>query len=90
MANTSSALKAIRSSAKKKLVNDELRTGYRAAVKELTEAVEAGEKQAKLQELLAQTYKKIDKAAKKRHNVLDPNKAARLKSKYARLVEQKS
>jgi small subunit ribosomal protein S20 len=84
MANIASAKKAIRSSAKKKLVNDRYREKFRSAVKAFNDAVEAGESKKKLEELLQNAYKQIDKSAKKTVNVISENKAARMKSKLAK------
>jgi ribosomal protein S20 len=83
MANTSSAKKAIRSSAKKKLINDNVRTKVREARIAVIKAVAAGEKKAKLSGLLSTFSKQVDKAAKSSSRVYSKNKAARLKSKMA-------
>ncbi|MBD3363417.1 30S ribosomal protein S20 [Candidatus Dojkabacteria bacterium] len=85
MANTKSAKKAIRSSARKKSVNDKLRDRYKKARKEVREAIEEGDKE-KASELLPNAMKQIDKAAKK--NVLHKNTASRYKSRLSKAVNK--
>lgn len=87
MANTSSAKKAVRSAERKKLINDIVRSKIRDARIAVTKAITAGEKKAKLGELLNSYYKQVDKAAKKSSKVYSKNKAARLKSKMAMKVQ---
>jgi ribosomal protein S20 len=87
MANTSSAKKAIRSSAKKNVINSTMSVKYKDAVRDFNSAVTAGESKKKLGEKLSVAFKQIDKAARKKHNVLSENKAGRLKSKLSKLVK---
>lgn len=88
MANTSSAKKAVRSSSKKKLVNDRVRENIKTARKALDKAIAGGTKTAKLQTEVSNMYKAIDKAAKKSVGVISQNKAARMKSAVAKKVAQ--
>lgn len=78
MANTKSAKKAIRSSARKKTYNDRNRRKYREARKNVVEAVEAGDKK-KAESAISGAYKAIDKAAQKK--TIHKKTAARYKSR---------
>lgn len=80
MANTSSAKKAIRVSARKKSVNNKIKTDFRDAKKEVMKAV-VGNKPAKAKKLLSDAYSKIDFAAKK--GTIHKNTANRYKSRLA-------
>lgn len=82
MANTSSAKKAIRSSARKNVINLRVKRSYKEAKKDLEKSItEKGDSK----KLLAVVYKKIDKAAKL--NVIHKNTASRYKSRLAKLVK---
>lgn len=83
MANTSSAKKAVRSSAKKHDYNVRTKDSYKLARKEVVDALSKGDVKT-AQEKLTTAYKKIDKAAKT--NVLHKNTAARYKSRLAKKV----
>ncbi len=83
MANTSSAKKAIRSSAKKAVNNIEHRKAFRDARKQVTKNIGT----AKTPELLQSFYKQVDKAAKT--NAISKNAAARYKSRLTKLVNAK-
>lgn len=83
MANTSSAKKAVRSQARKTLVNLKIRTAYKAARKAVREAIEAGDSK-KAVELMPKAMKEIDKAAKK--GVIHKNTAARYKSRLSKTL----
>ncbi|MCA9385031.1 30S ribosomal protein S20 [Candidatus Dojkabacteria bacterium] len=87
MANTSSAKKAIRSSAKKNVRNSIIRKKFRVARKEVRDAVAAGNKKEAEKKMPA-AFKHIDKAAKK--NILHKNTAARYKSRLAQAVKNLS
>lgn len=83
MANTKSAKKAIRVSARKKKVNTEIKRSYRTARSQVVKAVSANEK-AEAEKLLVEAYSKIDTAAKK--GTLHRNTADRYKSRLAQQV----
>lgn len=83
MANTKSAKKAIRVSARKKKVNTEIKRSYRTARSQVVKAVSANEK-AEAEKLLVEAYSKIDTAAKK--GTLHRNTANRYKSRLAQQV----
>ena len=87
MAITSSAKKAIRSSAKKHIFNLRRKNALYNATKALTQAVVAKDV-AKAEKLLPAAYKAIDKARKT--GVIKANTAARKKSRLARLVRKAS
>lgn len=80
MANTSSAKKALRVSARRKVVNSKNTLSFRVAKKEVLKAVESG-KTAKAKKLLVDAYSKLDIAAKK--GTLHKNTASRYKSRLA-------
>ena len=75
MPRTSSAKKALRQNKRRRITN-------LAKMRVLKEAIKKY-KQAPSSDLLSNAYKKIDKAAKA--NVLNDNKASRMKSGLARL-----
>jgi small subunit ribosomal protein S20 len=80
MANHKSALKRIRSSEKKRLLNRYQHKTTRNAIKKLREMTDAKE----AQELLPSVVSMIDKLAKK--NIIHTNKASNLKSSLAKKV----
>ena len=81
MANHKSALKRIRSSESKRLINRYQHRTARNAMKKLREM--ENEKEAK--EYLPKVYSMIDKLAKK--NIIHDNKAANLKSQLAKHID---
>lgn len=83
MAITSSAKKAIRSSAKKRVFNLRRKNALTDATKSLTKALAAKDAKAAAS-LLPAAYKAIDKAMKR--GVIKANTAARKKSRLAHLV----
>ncbi len=83
MANTSSAKKAIRSSAKKAVNNIRAKKTYKDARKAVLKAVVSKDKKA-ADSLLPVAYKAIDKAAKTK--VIAKNAASRYKSRLATKV----
>lgn len=83
MAITSSAKKAIRSSARKRVFNLRRKNALQDATKSLSKAF-AGKDAKAAASLLPAAYKAIDKAMKR--GVLKANTAARKKSRLARLV----
>ncbi len=84
MANTKSAKKAIRQSARKRVFNLRRLRAMRSVVKEVREL--AKNKDEKARELLSQAYKAIDKAAKR--GVIKKNTASRKKSRLTKFVEK--
>lgn len=85
MAITSSAKKAIRSSAKKHVFNLRRKVALHDATKALTKAL-AAKDVASAQILLSAAYKAIDKAAKR--GVIKGNTAARKKSRLAAAIKR--
>jgi small subunit ribosomal protein S20 len=83
MANTSSAKKAIRASAKKAVTNVAHRKAYRDARKQVVKNIGSD----KAAELLKGFYKEVDKAAKT--HAISKNAAARYKSRLTKLANSK-
>lgn len=84
MPKTKSAKKALRKSLRKKKINDLRRTLIHKAIVAFRKAIkmqDINEAEKCLQEL----YKQVDKAAKR---FLHKNKAARIKSRYASMLQQ--
>lgn len=86
MAIKSSAKKAIRSSARKRVFNVRRRKALYHVTKELRKAVTAKD-MAAAEKLLPSAYQAIDKAMKR--GVIKANTAARKKSRLALLVAKK-
>jgi small subunit ribosomal protein S20 len=84
MANTKSAKKNIRSSAKKKAHNDMWEARFKSAKKSLSKSISAGDKAEVVKEKFIALQKSLDKAAKEK--VIHKNKANRVKSNYARKI----
>jgi small subunit ribosomal protein S20 len=82
LANTKSALKRIRSSEKRRLLNRQFRTQARTYVKRARTQIDAGELE-EAQKAVADAIRALDKAAEK--GIIHKNNAARRKS---RLVSQ--
>ena len=82
---TKSAHKALRQSLKRRFRNKLKKNIYRTNLKELGKLVLSGNKK-EAEKLLPKVYKALDKAAKT--NVIDKNKASRLKSKSTRMLKQ--
>ena len=81
---TSSAKKAIRVSARKKLVNDRRTRTMKDTVKKLEKAVKTGKKDEAIK-MLPEVFAAVDKAAKR--GVIKKNTASRKKSRLSRLVK---
>ncbi len=81
MANTKSAKKNIRASAKKKSHNNMWKKKFKNAVKSISESIKGKEKENIILEKYKALQKALDKAAKEK--VIHKNKANRVKSKYA-------
>jgi len=84
---THSAKKALRQSLTRKARNLRRKNNYKNNLKELKNLASAGKKD-EAKKLLPKVYKALDKAAKT--NVINKNKAARLKSSAAKLLAKKS
>lgn len=84
MANTKSAKKNIRASAKKKSHNDMWENRIKTAKKSLTRAILANEDKKVLSDKLVVLQKSLDKASKEK--TIHKNKANRVKSTYARKI----
>jgi small subunit ribosomal protein S20 len=84
MANTKSAKKNIRSSAKKKAHNDMWEGRFKSAKKSLSKSLSAGDDLKVVNEKFVALQKSLDKAAKEK--TIHKNKANRVKSKYARKI----
>ena len=83
MPQLSAGKKALRTSARRRAVNDVWRQKIRSAMKSIREAVIAKDEKAALKELIA-AESVLDKAA--RRNIIHPNKAARRKSRLRKTV----
>jgi small subunit ribosomal protein S20 len=84
MANTASAKKYIRSSAKKTEINNLYRDNYRKAIKDILDLLQEGKKDEALK-IYPIAQKAIDKATKK--GILKKNTAARKKSSLVRKLK---
>jgi len=82
---TKSAKKALRQSLTRKVRNLRRKNNYKNNLKELKNLASAG-KNDEAKKLLPKAYKALDKAAKT--NVIAKNKAARLKSFAAKLLQK--
>jgi small subunit ribosomal protein S20 len=80
-----SAKKQMRQTRTRTERNQQIKDAYRSKIKELKKGVGVLEAK-KMQAKLSESYKLIDKAAKK--NVLHKNAAARKKSQLAKLVKE--
>ena len=83
MAITTSAKKALRSSARKRVFNMRRKEMMKGVVKEIKKLAEGG-KATEATALLPKAYKAIDKAAKR--GVIKANAASRKKSRLTRLL----
>jgi small subunit ribosomal protein S20 len=87
MPQTASAKKALRSSERKRVVNNRWRNILRVSVRAVQDALQAGDAKS-----AAQNYSKaqsiIDRAA--RHNVIHPRQAARKKSRLKQAIQKAS
>ncbi|KKR47024.1 MAG: 30S ribosomal protein S20 [Parcubacteria group bacterium GW2011_GWA2_40_8] len=82
---TKSAKKALRGSAKKKVLNDKQKKSFQNAEKQFERLVRA-KKLSEASAYLSKAYKAIDKAAK--NGVIKKNAAARKKSRLAKLLKK--
>lgn len=80
---TKSAQKAMRSSMKKKAVNDSRKRVMKEVIKKVVKTAKDDKKKA--ESMLSNAYSAIDKAAKK--GVIKKNNAARKKASLARIVK---
>jgi len=83
MPQLSAGKKALRTSAKRRAVNDAWRNKIRSAMKSIREALIAKDGKAALEELV-KAESVLDKAA--RRNIIHPNKAARKKSQLRKKI----
>ena len=81
---TSSAHKALRVSARKKVFNDRRKNTFKNAIKKIEKLVKSDQK-IEAKKLLSVAYQAIDKATKR--GVIKLNNAARKKSRLARLTK---
>lgn len=81
MANTKSAKKNIRASAKKRSHNNMWEKRFKTAAKSLFKSIKGKEEESIIKEKFRVLQKVLDKAAKEK--VIHKNKANRVKSKYA-------
>ena len=86
MANTKSAKKELRKSAKKQAYNKKINDNLKDLVKKSRKAIEASD--AKAKELVDKTIKAIDKAAQK--GVIKKNTRDRNKSRLQKSLNKKS
>ena len=87
MPNTTSAKKALRQSARRKVRNAKKKDTYKKTVKTYRKLV--GEKKFdEAKKILPSVFQALDKAAKT--NVIMKNKASRLKSRAAQLIARSS
>ena len=84
MPKIKSAKKALRQSARKKLMNQRRKVKFKAAVKEFRKSISL-QQFDKAKALLPSVYKSLDKAAKS--NTIKANKASRLKSRLAKTLK---
>jgi len=82
---TQSAKKALRQSVRRRARNLRRKESYKNTLKEFKKLAASGKKD-EAKKLLPKVYKTLDKAAKT--NVISKNKAARLKSSAALLVQK--
>ena len=87
MANTRSALKRARSSEKKRVRNQRVRTYTRTAIKRARQLIQQGSADEAKQALL-EAYSALDTAAAK--GVIHPNNAARRKSRLAGQLQERA
>jgi len=80
-----SAKKDLRQNKKRRLENLKVKNKMKDQIKKLKSFISEGKKK-EAQEILNQTYKAIDKAAKKR--VIKKNTAARKKSKLSKMINK--
>lgn len=84
MANSAQARKRARQALKQRTHNASLRTAFRTAVKKVSKAIEAGNKNA-ASEVFRESAKIIDRIADK--GVFHKNKAARHKSRLSSQIK---
>ncbi len=80
MPNLKTSIKDLRSSKRKSTFNDRLRNRVKRSEKNFRDSIKEGDKE-KAEKSLNQTFKVLDKAAKK--NVIKKGKASRKKSRLA-------
>lgn len=83
MPNIESAKKALRQNVRRRAVNLNKKSAYKAAVKDYRKLVASKQKEEAIS-FLPKVYQALDKAAKT--NVIKKNKASRLKSRLAAML----
>ncbi len=81
MANTKSALKRVRQTARRTAINRQLRSRVKTFRRKVDAALAAGDRE-EVHSALAGLFSAADKAARRR--VIHPNAASRIKSRYTR------
>ena len=87
MPNLKTSIKDLRSTKRKTVYNDRLRKRIKRAEKNFKDSIKEGDRE-RAEASLKQTYKVLDKAAKK--NVIKKGKASRKKSRLASLLNKLS
>ncbi len=82
MANTKSAKKNIKSSAKKRQHNNVWKKKFRTLIKSLTKSISGKDSESVVTEKFRALQKSLDKASKEK--VIHKNRANRVKSRYAK------
>jgi small subunit ribosomal protein S20 len=85
MPNTKSAEKAMRSSARKRVINKKVKEKVRDELKSLRKSITAGSKD-EAQAKLSKAMSVLDKAAKK--GIIKKNNASRRKSRLAKAIDK--
>ena len=83
MPNTKSAIKAMRQSRRRQLVNAKIRTNVKQALKDIRKLIKAGKK-AEATEALKKAMSVLDKAVKK--GIIHKNNSSRKKSRLAKAL----
>ena len=87
MPNLKTSIKDLRSTKRRTVYNDRLRNRVKKSEKNFRESIKEGN-QEKAEKSLIQTFKVLDKAAKK--NVIKKGKASRKKSRFANQLNKLS
>jgi small subunit ribosomal protein S20 len=85
MAHSLSAKKRVRQNAKRRLINRSRKTGVKANLKGINEAITAGDKKSATEQFKA-VIKNLDKTAARK--TIHKNRAARLKSRLAKKINK--
>ena len=85
MPNLQNAKKALRSSDRKRVMNDRRRRALKESVKEVKSATVSGADKKTTAENLSKAYQAIDKAAKR--GIIKKNTASRKKSRLSKMIK---